>query len=409
METETTSVGAKERIEGESVVRVVHLSDLHMEAEEESGGLPRFPHRGGHYRFMPELIAATIASIDPHVVVVTGDLTRTGTLASVKSARAFLNRIAGGRHLVTVPGNHDCFDGGWRARKAPTNYYQEFPLVTRDPDPPVAVGGMRIVFHQFLSNHPKSLGLGVVDSDWLEGRDFSSDAVHVGVVHHNPLPHPRNRISRLARLVNAREVLMHFMSHPYSAVLYGHTHWGNFDVLAGKDVLRLLSRSPQRLRGLRRWRRDLVAKLLQRRCEDDPIKVPPCRSGEMLHYADRVDYLMAVHDKLDVSSPADFKCVDDFNKYLDGLMLSVGRVRRSRESVLADDRVAMSMAPSACQMEVSPRDCGFHVIELRPAGALGSAVSRDGLSVSALDYRYDPIKAEFVVRGRYKQRGLKGV
>ena len=69
---------------------IAHVSDLHFGAAD------------------PEVAAALIeclASLDPHVVAVSGDLTQRARRAQFRRARAFLDALP--RPQVVVPGNHD--------------------------------------------------------------------------------------------------------------------------------------------------------------------------------------------------------------------------------------------------------------------------------------------------------------
>lgn len=73
-----------------SMRRLVHISDLHF----------------GSVR--PGIVQALLSDIDafdPHLVVVTGDLTQRATRVQFERAREFLNDL--GRPHLVVPGNHD--------------------------------------------------------------------------------------------------------------------------------------------------------------------------------------------------------------------------------------------------------------------------------------------------------------
>ena len=70
--------------------RIAHLSDLHF---------------GAAIPGIVEALIATIASLEPHVVAVSGDLTQRARRSQFREARAFLDALPGSR--VVVPGNHD--------------------------------------------------------------------------------------------------------------------------------------------------------------------------------------------------------------------------------------------------------------------------------------------------------------
>jgi len=69
---------------------LVHLSDLHFGRTDPK---------------LIEPLIATVQSLAPHVVVVSGDLTQRARAAQFKEARAFLDRLP--KPQVVVPGNHD--------------------------------------------------------------------------------------------------------------------------------------------------------------------------------------------------------------------------------------------------------------------------------------------------------------
>lgn len=69
---------------------LVHLSDLHFGRTDPA---------------ILDPLVATVASIRPDVVVVSGDLTQRARAAEFRAARAFLDRLP--RPQIVVPGNHD--------------------------------------------------------------------------------------------------------------------------------------------------------------------------------------------------------------------------------------------------------------------------------------------------------------
>jgi 3',5'-cyclic AMP phosphodiesterase CpdA len=69
---------------------VVHLSDLHF---------------GRIAGAVLEPLQDSVAGLDPHLVVVSGDLTQRARPSQFRDARAFLDRLPGEK--LVVPGNHD--------------------------------------------------------------------------------------------------------------------------------------------------------------------------------------------------------------------------------------------------------------------------------------------------------------
>jgi 3',5'-cyclic AMP phosphodiesterase CpdA len=70
--------------------RIAHLSDLHFGA-----AIPE----------IVEALVASLASLEPHVIAVSGDLTQRARRSQFRAARAFLDALP--RPQVVVPGNHD--------------------------------------------------------------------------------------------------------------------------------------------------------------------------------------------------------------------------------------------------------------------------------------------------------------
>lgn len=69
---------------------IVHLSDLHFGRIDPA---------------VVDPLVETIADLNPHLVVVSGDLTQRARSYQFKEARAFLDRLA--KPQIVVPGNHD--------------------------------------------------------------------------------------------------------------------------------------------------------------------------------------------------------------------------------------------------------------------------------------------------------------
>jgi 3',5'-cyclic AMP phosphodiesterase CpdA len=70
--------------------RLVHLSDIHFGSVDRAILLP---------------LIETVQRMDPHLVVVSGDLTQRARTSEFADARAFLDRLP--RPQLVVPGNHD--------------------------------------------------------------------------------------------------------------------------------------------------------------------------------------------------------------------------------------------------------------------------------------------------------------
>lgn len=70
--------------------KIVHISDLHFGKEDPA---------------VVERLVEKIKEIDPHLVVISGDLTQRARTEQFKAARTFLERLP--HPQIVVPGNHD--------------------------------------------------------------------------------------------------------------------------------------------------------------------------------------------------------------------------------------------------------------------------------------------------------------
>ncbi|MCK4637364.1 MAG: metallophosphoesterase, partial [Methanomicrobia archaeon] len=74
-------------------MKIVHISDLHL---------------SGH-NFVPEWgenVIDVMHSIDPEMLVITGDLTDDGYVHEYEIAKRYIDRIKT-KNIIIVPGNHD--------------------------------------------------------------------------------------------------------------------------------------------------------------------------------------------------------------------------------------------------------------------------------------------------------------
>lgn len=78
-----------------NMTQVLHISDIHFEEEsaDQDSVLAALKH--------------SIQKLTFDVVVVSGDIARTGTAAQFERAKAYIETVAAGRPALVVPGNHD--------------------------------------------------------------------------------------------------------------------------------------------------------------------------------------------------------------------------------------------------------------------------------------------------------------
>jgi 3',5'-cyclic AMP phosphodiesterase CpdA len=96
---------------------LVHLSDLHFGRVDARTLQP---------------LSRLIESLEPHVVVVSGDLTQRARRRQFREARAFLDTLP--RPQIVVPGNHDIpLVNVWRRFASPLERYRS--IIGRDVEP----------------------------------------------------------------------------------------------------------------------------------------------------------------------------------------------------------------------------------------------------------------------------------
>jgi predicted phosphodiesterase len=87
-------------------LRIVHVSDLHIRPQ----GIGDLEHGAVQASVLQARLIAEVAAARPNVVVVSGDITDTGSAADYRSAEIFFERLRkkiGDCPVIVTPGNHD--------------------------------------------------------------------------------------------------------------------------------------------------------------------------------------------------------------------------------------------------------------------------------------------------------------
>lgn len=89
------------------------------------------PHFGTEVAPVASALLALARSLDPTVIVVSGDITQRARRAQFAAARRFMSELAPGRHVLVIPGNHDIplFDLRARLTSPYANYARAFGTV----------------------------------------------------------------------------------------------------------------------------------------------------------------------------------------------------------------------------------------------------------------------------------------
>jgi 3',5'-cyclic-AMP phosphodiesterase len=207
-------------------------------------------------RFMK--ILYDIYALNPHLIVITGDITDNGFGYELVSH--YLRPWIEARRLFAVPGNHDAYDmlpllGRMARAAARVDSYREFAEKSGlAPNPTGAyvrrIGDVAIVgLNSCMMPRTPLSASGAVSKEqlvWLRqlGRDaaFASARFRVGLVHHHLLRMPfllgkRTPIEMAMRLRNAVEVMEVCTEAHMDILLNGHRHHGYMVQLPGRPMV----------------------------------------------------------------------------------------------------------------------------------------------------------------------------
>jgi 3',5'-cyclic AMP phosphodiesterase CpdA len=205
------------------MVRIVHASDLHFG--------PQFQ------RDVFDLAVDEINSLDPDLLVITGDLSEDGLISQLRDARDGLRRFRA-KDLVILSGNHDYRSTGYLPFKRFFGFkrvlegdgFALFSLSTARPDRDEGEVGYR-------------QGL------WLE-RELSKRKGQTKIVamHHHLIPIPDTGPDRLT-IIDAGDVLQTLIEGEVDLLLCGHRHRPWRWSIEGMEIVHAGSLSSARLRG----------------------------------------------------------------------------------------------------------------------------------------------------------------
>lgn len=219
-----------------NVVRIVHLADLHLGSVSAPSVL--------------DGLEALVPELDADLIVAGGDLTQRARHGELLAARSLLRRIAAGRPLLTIPGNHDV-QWWWRpllplARGAIFRKYSRY--FGDNLAPTIELPG--VIVTSVLTSYGLSWGSLTVNPVDLavkghlpaaEARRVSGTftvaapgAARVLVVHHNVLRGPTTGRMGLARWRQAHRRLADCGAE---VVLCGHDHEERAELLDDRIVV----------------------------------------------------------------------------------------------------------------------------------------------------------------------------
>lgn len=354
-------------------VTIAHISDLHLARSlvDPPSESPRFPHRYGHSPAVFFALDRKLRDLAWDILVLSGDVSRVGENDSFNWARNWLDGkllfgqteiglelASSQRQYVVVPGNHDRFNDRFKQDEL-TNYIKQFPAVTPGKVESLRVrNSITVNCHLYdTSYRGGSFGYGRLSDDQLSAKRMRPDEIDIAVLHHHVMQPTTQERERATELVNSREVFCYLLNCEFDAIFYGHTHNYYFDVLPPRMLCEV--------GGLRRERRgffkSLVPRLLLRAFNDQPDGITYERErttdGRFPTTRSYFEYLYLKHVlKRPVLGPSSFRTPAAFYKHLRDFDAGIDQKLRD----LKRRRIAISMAPSACQDE-APRH-GFHLV-----------------------------------------------
>lgn len=188
-------------------MRIVHLSDLHY----------------GRVDYSIELaLLDKVCSLEPDVVVVSGDLTQRARRSQFEDARRFLDSLP--CPYLVVPGNHDIpAEKFWRRWLTPFHMYKQVVTDNLEPDfvsDTVAIKGLNTVNRFSWQQGKLSLKSAVKAGLWASGQQANTKILTI----HHPLEKIQNSNKNAMR--GSRAVLKALEKEGFDIVLSGHVHKG---------------------------------------------------------------------------------------------------------------------------------------------------------------------------------------
>ncbi|RLB11339.1 MAG: hypothetical protein DRG27_01400 [Deltaproteobacteria bacterium] len=391
-------------------VKIVHISDVHL-----SKGLEDDPCQWKNTLNFGHDLQALIAferilkDIDFDVLVVSGDVSRAGEESSFSETSKFLTEktalansgeigldlIKRDKPYITVPGNHDRYDGLVVVQGALDRYEKYFEnqsVVHLDKN------DSRINFHLFDSSFEGGgFAYGNVDSADMKSINSDEKGINVAVLHHHiiyPPEHKRNPFKSMLELKNVDEVVSYFVANGFDAVLFGHTHRHYFNCIPASG---LVDNLPDKRKRGDVWKRMVPGFVLKGQLGDDCcFGFEYTKSGQPPSQEDFWIYLFAKHflKKNELKSPSECLNSRQFHEQLK----TYAPFFYQRISELRKNKILLSMAPSLSKAELFKKQYGFHVIEY---------LFEDGIVENVLCSYYKFIDGEFRLRGQPRDFSLK--
>jgi 3',5'-cyclic-AMP phosphodiesterase len=265
-----------------SITRIAHISDVHLLAPRLEPDLRvRFLSFGrvldaaSRIRKLSRAIAKARAAGVDHVIV-SGDLTESGTVAQFETLASVLDDLHIDPERITlVPGNHDAYtahDGWARALEGPLKRYQ--PLSATEAGKVIDLGDVAILPLDVACHQPVTRSAGMVTDSAiarlqhrLEDRVTRTKTTLI-VQHHPPYAHASRAWQWLDGLTNAPRLTALLARFPDVHVMHGHLH-------------KIVDRTISAVRGCTRTRVFGAPALVEDDEESPRVRLYELRGGEV--------------------------------------------------------------------------------------------------------------------------------
>ncbi|NOT48419.1 MAG: metallophosphoesterase [Acidobacteria bacterium] len=187
--------------------KIVHISDIHFGSEDQG---------------VVERLVEKIIELEPHLIVVSGDLTQRARKSQFEQAREFLNRLP--QPQVVVPGNHDVpLYNAFDRFVHPLDKYKKFVSDDLEPffqDDEMAVIGVNTA--RSLTIKGGRISAEQVAKIRMQMSTVSDELLKVVVTHHPfDVPDGRDEDDIVAR---AKEAMPLIAESGADVFLAGHLH-----------------------------------------------------------------------------------------------------------------------------------------------------------------------------------------
>lgn len=221
-------------------MRLIHLTDLHLTRPPDWRSYRGRSQHGKRYlgyiswwrrrrhslrEVWFEELLEVVGHLAPDQILVSGDLTQTGTVEEIDAARSWVERLGGPEQVLVVPGNHDVYAPESLARVQ--SQWGAYLHQTDTADYPILrdFEGVRILGLCSARPTPPFSATGRLGEEQCERLDAllaaSTDRIRVVLLHHPPVP---GLVTARKRLQDA-EVLADILSRRgVELVLHGHQH-----------------------------------------------------------------------------------------------------------------------------------------------------------------------------------------